>query len=146
MSGYKGSAAISIPLSAKGDLGETGKVNWRHTGGTPYVPSPVLVGDTLVFTQANESLLTTLDAKTGKVILDKERLPQVKSFFASPITAAGRVYFVDQSGTALVVKIDDGLDVLAVNKLPDRFDASPVAVGKHLFLRGEKYLYCIGPK
>jgi outer membrane protein assembly factor BamB len=146
MSGYRGAAVVSIPLSSKGDLGDKGKVDWRYSTGTPYVPSPVLVGENLVFSQGNEALVTVLNAKTGKVVLDKERLPQAKSFYASPITAADRVYFVDQTGTTVVAKIGDGLDVLSVNKLDDRFDASPAAVGKQLFLRGEKYLYCIGTK
>jgi outer membrane protein assembly factor BamB len=146
VSGYKGAAAISIPLSAKGDLGERGNVNWRYAAGTPYVPSPVLVGDLLYFTQTNDTVLTVLNAKTGKVVIDKERLPQVKSFYASPITAAGRVYFVDRSGTTVVLKSGEALDVVSVNKLDDAIDASPVAVGKQLFLRGEKYLYCIETK
>jgi len=147
VSGYKGAAAVSVPLSAKGDLGESkDKVNWRYASGMPYVPSPVLVGELLYFTQMNDSLLTILNAKTGKVVLDKERLPQVRSFYASPMTAAGRVYFVDRSGTTIVTKSGEGLDVLSVNKLDDPIDASPVAVGKQLFLRSAKYLYCIEAK
>jgi outer membrane protein assembly factor BamB len=141
VSGYQGSAAISIPLASRG---ANPRVNWKHSAGTPYVPSPVLVGENLVFTQMNDALLTVLNAKTGKVVIEKERLPQVKNFFASPMTAGGRIYFVDRTGTTIVVKIGDGFDVLAVNKLNDPIDASPVAVGKNLFLRGEKYLYCIG--
>ncbi len=143
VSGYRGAAAMSVPLSSTGDLGDKGKVNWRYASGTPYVPSPVLVGDSLYFTSTNESVLTVLNAKTGKVIIDKERLPQVKNFYASPITAAGRVYFTDRSGTTVVLKAGATLDVVSVNKLDDPIDASPVAVGKQLFLRGEKYLYCI---
>ncbi len=143
VSGYRGAAALSVPLSSTGDLGDKGKVNWRYASGTPYVPSPVLVGDSLYFTSTNESVLTVLNAKTGKVIIDKERLPQVKNFYASPITAAGRVYFTDRSGTTVVLKAGATLDVVSVNKLDDPIDASPVAVGKQLFLRGEKYLYCI---
>jgi outer membrane protein assembly factor BamB len=146
VSGYRGAAAVSIPLSSRGDLGEKGKVNWRHASGTPYVPSPVLVGDELWFTQMNDPILTVLSAKTGKVVVDKERLPQAKSFYASPITAAGRVYFVDRGGTAVVLKAGEGADVLSVNKLDDAIDASPVAVGKQLFLRGERHLYCIEAK
>lgn len=146
VSGYKGAAAISVPLSAKGDLGERGKVNWRHAAGTPYVPSPVLVGDQLYFTQTNDATLTALDAKTGKVVIDKERLPQLRALYASPMAAAGRVYFVDRDGTTIVIKSGEALDVLSVNKLDDHIDASPVAVGKQLFLRGEKYLYCIETK
>ena len=33
-----------------------------------------------------------------------------------------------------------------MRRLPDAFDASPAIVGKQLFLRGEKHLYCIGAK
>jgi outer membrane protein assembly factor BamB len=146
VSGYRGAAAVSVPLSSTGDLGTNGKVNWRYGAGTPYVPSPVLVGENLVFTHANDPLVTVLNAKTGKAVIEKERLPQAKSFYASPITAAGRVYFADQKGVTIVVKIGGELDVLSVNKLGDPIDASPVAVGKQLFLRGEKYLYCIEAK
>ena len=55
----------------------------------------------------------------------------------------GFFYFVDRGGTTVVIKQGDNLDILAKNKLDDAFDASPVAVGRQLFLRGEKYLYCI---
>ncbi len=106
----------------------------------------MLVGDSVAFTDQNEPLLTVLNAKTGKAVIDKERLPQVKGFFASPIAAADRLYFVDRTGTTVVLKIGDGLDVLSVNKLDDPVDASPAAVGKQLFLRGQKYLYCIQAK
>ena len=143
MSGYRGAAAVSVPLGSNGDLGKDGKVNWRASPGTPYVPSPVLLGDRLYFTSANDALLTVLDAKTGKAVVEKERLPQAKGFYASPVAAAGRVYFVDRCGTTVVLKAGDAVEVLSVNKLDDLIDASPVAVGKALYLRGEKYLYCV---
>jgi outer membrane protein assembly factor BamB len=143
MSGYNGAGAVAVPLESRGDLGMDGKVVWRIARGTPYVPSPLLVGDRLYFTQATAELLTILDIKSGQAVLDRERLPDVASFYASPIAAAGRVYLVDRSGTTLVLRQGDKLDVLATNKLDDPIDASPAAVGRQLFLRGEKYLYCI---
>jgi len=146
VSGYGGAAAVSVPLGSTGDLGDKGKVNWRYASGAPYVPSPALLGESLFFTAANDSLLTVLNAKNGKAVIAKERLPQAKGFYASPITAAGRVYFVDRTGTAVVLKAGDTLDVLAVNQLDDQLDASPVAVGKELYLRGDKHLYCIAAK
>ncbi len=146
MSGYKGAAVVSVPLGSKGDLGLDGKVNWRYSVGTPYVPSPVLVKDKLYFTAGNGELLTILDAKTGKPDLEQERLPQAKSFYGSPATAAGRIYFTDRSGITVVLKAGSGLDVLAVNRLDEPIDASPVLVGKQLFLRGDRCLYCIEEK
>ncbi len=142
MSGYRGAAAVSIPLDSKGELSPR-DAQWSYKKGTPYVPSPVLVGDNLYFTESNQNLLTILNAKTGKPVLDKERLPDVRMFYASPISAGGRVYFTDRSGTTLVLKPGETLDVLATNPLNDPVDASPVAVGNQLFLRGEKYLYCL---
>jgi outer membrane protein assembly factor BamB len=141
MSGYQGSAAYAIPLDVTGDVGD--KTIWRHNRGTPYVPSPVLAGNRLYFTQSNDPTLTCLDTKTGKPIIDRERLPELSSIYASPVCAAGRIYITGRDGTTLVIKQADNLEVLATNRLDDPIDASPVVVGKQLFLRGEKYLYCI---
>jgi outer membrane protein assembly factor BamB len=146
MSGYGSHSAVAIPLDSRGDLGDNGKVVWRFGKGTPYVPSAALAGDRLYFTKANVGLYTVLDIKTGKPLVDGERLPNVDSFYASPLVAAGRVYLVDRAGTTLVLRQADKLEVLATNRLDDPIDASPVAVGRQLFLRGEKYLYCIEGK
>lgn len=143
MSGYGKGTAVAIPLDARGDLTESDRVAWRFDRGTPYAPSPLLVGDRLVFTQANEGLLTSLDVRTGKAVLDRVRLPDVGGIYASPIAAGGRTYIVGRNGTTLVLKLGETVEVLARNRLDDPIDASPVAVGKQLFLRGEKYLYCI---
>ena len=40
----------------------------------------------------------------------------------------------------------DQLDVISTNHLDDEFDASPVVVGNELFLRGEKFVYCLSDK
>ena len=143
MSGYKGSAAAALALDGSGDITDTDKVLWRWGKGTPYVPSPLLAGDRLWFTEMNSNLLTILDVKTGKPVLDREPLPGLKTLYASPVAAAGRVYIVDREGTTLVLKQSDKLEVLATNRLNDPVDASPVVVGKQFFLRGEKYLYCV---
>lgn len=142
MSGYRGSIAFAVPLDSAGNV-EANRLVWSYRKGTPYVPSPLLLNDRLLFTQTNEALLTILDRKTGKPILDRERLPGVQSFYASPTAAAGRIYLVDRAGTTLVLKQSDKLEVLATNQLGDPVDASPVMVGDQLFLRGENALYCI---
>jgi outer membrane protein assembly factor BamB len=145
MSGY-GTFACAVPLDAQGDVTNTDKLAWTYKRGTPYVPSPLLAGDRLYFTVQNTGLLTCLDVRGGKPILERIRLPAVSSLYASPVAAAGRIYLIDRDGTALVLKHSDKLEVLAVNQLADRFDASPAVVGRQLFLRGEKYLYCIEVK
>lgn len=141
MSGYRGAFAAAIPLSSSGDV--TGKEAWKHEQGTPYVPSPMLADGRLYFTSMNTGMLTCLDAKTGKVVFEKERLPGLMSLYASPVAARDRIYFTGRDGTVVVIKRSDKLEVLATNRLGEGVDASPALVGKELFLRGEKHLYCI---
>jgi outer membrane protein assembly factor BamB len=143
VSGYKGAAGYALTLDGSGDLTDSDKFLWKISRGTPYVPSPLLLGNRLWFTQMNIAQLTILDIKTGKPLVDRERLPRVTEFYASPVAAAGRVYLVDRAGTTVVLKQGDTMEVLATNRLNDPIDASPALVGKQLFLRGEKYLYCI---
>jgi outer membrane protein assembly factor BamB len=145
MTGYRGSAAYAIPLESKGDITGTDKVLWHYSKGTPYVPSPLLAGDRLYFTQGLTATLTCLNIKTGKAVIDRERLPGLRTVYASPVAAKGRIYFLDRDGTTVVIKQADKLEVLATNRLDDvdeAFNASPAVVGKQLFLRGTKHLYC----
>ncbi len=142
MSGYMGSLAAAVSLDSRGEVAEKAFL-WKASKGTPYVPSPLLLGDRLIFTQANNSILTILDRKTGQPLLDRERLPVTGQYYASPVAAAGRIYLVNRDGTTLVLAQGDRLKVLATNSLDDPIDASPALVGRQLFLRGEKSLYCI---
>src|SRR5260370_41267140 len=96
-----------MSLGGEGDITDTAKVLWRYAKGTPYVPSPLLVGNRLYFTEANSALLTVLDTNTGKAIIDRERLPNQTSFYSSPVAASRRSYLVDREGTTLWLKQRD---------------------------------------
>lgn len=143
MSGYKGSAALSISLNSSGDVTNGDQVAWKFNKDTPYVPSPLLYGDLLYFNKLNNGILTCLDAKTGKPLLESMRLQGISNIYASPVGAADRVYFVGRDGTTLVIKRAATVEVLATNRLDDSIDASPAIVGNQLFLRGQDHLYCL---
>lgn len=143
MSGHRGSAALAIKLGKTGDLTGTDAIVWKHERSTPYVPSPLLYDDLLYFFAGNNATLTCVDAETGKPHFDAERLSGLFGMYASPLGAAGRVYILGRDGGAVVLKKSEKLELIATNKLTDKFDASPVAVGNDLFLRGHEYLYCI---
>ena len=96
-----------------------------------------MTGDRLYFTQSNESLLTCLNAKTGAVILDRQRLPGLGDLYASPIEADGRIYITDREGTTLVLERGDKLKVLSTNRLGEPIDASPAVVGKQFSARAK---------
>lgn len=142
MSGYRGSAAFAIPLDSSGDITGTDKIAWSLGRDTPYIPSPLLYDDLLYFTKSNSGILTVAEAKTGKVVVPATRLPGLSRVYASPVAAAGKVYLQGRDGRTLVIKHGRKFEVLAENRVTDATDASPAIVGKQLFLRGSRYLYC----
>jgi outer membrane protein assembly factor BamB len=146
MSGFRGNELYAIKLGRSGDLTKTEAVVWSHDKSMPYVPSPLLYDDTLYFLSGNAAVISCFDAKTGKAIVEGQRISDVEGVYASPVGAGGRVYLVGRNGVTAVLKHGEKPDVLATNRLDDRFDASPAVAGNELFLRGRDHLYCIAEK
>ena len=143
-SSYDRRAMLAIRLDgAKGDITGTAQVVWSRRRGTPYVPSPLLYGDSLYFLHHYQGILSRVDAKTGEERNGPFRLGHIRNVYASPVGAANRLYITDRQGTTLVMSHADVPEMLAVNRLDDSFSASVAVAGGELFLRGERSLYCI---
>lgn len=143
MTGFRGYAIYSIPLNATGDITDSDTVTWYEEDAAPYVPSPVLYQGQLYFVKANNGVLVSRDAKTGKMIIDATRLPDISSVYASPVAAANHVYVTGRDGTTVVLEHGESFEVIAVNNLDDEIDASAAISGNELYLRGKTHLYCI---
>ena len=143
-SSYDRQGMLAIQLAgAKGDITGSKLVVWKRARGAPYVPSPLLYGDSLYFIRHFQNVLTRVDARSGKDRPGPMRLNGISNVFASPVGAANRVYITDRDGATLVMSHDDHPRVLAINQLDDSFSASAALAGRELFLRGERNLYCI---
>jgi outer membrane protein assembly factor BamB len=145
-SGFRGSSLQTIELGRTGDLTGTDAIRWQANKGTPYVPSPILYGDNLYACAVNKAVVSCYDARTGKANFVEQPLTEVGETFASPVGAADRVYFVGRDGIAQVIRNAAQLEILATNKLDDKFDASPAIAGNQIFLKGKRYLYCISER
>ncbi|MGK0302556.1 MAG: outer membrane protein assembly factor BamB [Planctomycetota bacterium] len=144
MSGLKGSMLQAVKLAgAKGDITGGKNLLWSHTRQTSYVPSPLVYDGRIWFLRVGHGVLSCLDARTGEVFYEGQRLSGLKTVYASPVAASGRVYITSREGKTVVLKASDKFDALATNQLDDSFDASPIILGKEMFLRGHKSLYCI---
>ena len=142
-SSYEKRAFVAIRLDqAHGDLTNTSHIAWTRSRGTPYVPSPLLYGDSLYFLTHYQGVLSRVDALTGEDRPGPIRLG-IGNIYASPVAGGGRVYVTDLDGNTIVVSHDDSPRVLALNHLDDVFSASAAIVGRELFLRGKNHLYCI---
>ncbi len=145
MTGYpnEGRTLYAVPIDSKGDLTDQDKLAWSRDRGTPYIPSPVLLGDKLYFLSGNNGILSSVTASSGDPIIDQQRVTGIRNIYSSPVAASGRLYLTDRDGTTVVIKDGPELEILATNKLDDRIDASAAIAGNELFLRGKQFLYCI---
>lgn len=149
MSGFRGNAVYAIPLDAVGDLTGAGdKIVWKSDKSGPYVPSPILYGDQLYFCKSSSNVISCLDATTGEPVIDQKRVEGLKDMYASPVGAAGRIYFTDRDGTTVVIRHSEDAsggepEVLATNTLGEPVDATPAIVGDTIYIRSDKNLYCI---
>jgi outer membrane protein assembly factor BamB len=146
MSGHNNKKLLAIRLGRTGDLTGTDAVAWSIDKSTPYVPSPLLYGDHLYFFSGRDGRLSCFDAKSGRPHYEAVSLEGLPGVYASPVYADGRLYLVGRNGAAMVIKHSEKLEVLATNRLEEKFDASPALAGGELFLRGHEYLYCIAGK
>lgn len=147
MSGFRGSSLQVIELSgADGDISDSDRIIWTHNRNTSYTPSALLYDDFIYFLRSNNGVLSCLDAKTGEVHYEGQRLPGIRSIYSSPLGAGGYVYVTSREGTTKVIKLGSEYVEVATNTLEDGFDASAIAVGNELYLRGREHLYCIAEK
>lgn len=138
--GWGGKETIkAFRLGARGSLGEQELV-WEQVKGTPKVPSLLYVQPHL-FTIGEGGVATCLDAASGEVRWQK-RLDG--SYSASPIYAAGRVYFLADDGTTTVVEATDKFRELAKNALAGPIQASMAVSQGRFFIRTGQELYCVG--
>ena len=144
---YEKQTLLAIRLTgAKGELTGTRQIAWQKNRSTPYVPSPLLYDGWLYYLRHYQGVLSRVNAKTGDEPSGPFRLGSVFNIYSSPVGAAGRIYVTDRNGKTLVMSNDAEPKALTLNKLDDRFSASAALVGDAIFLRGEKFLYCIGEK
>ena len=144
MSGHRGFALLAIRMAdAKGDITGSNAIVWSANVNTPYVPSPLLVNKRLYFLRVNSGALSCLDAATGKVHYGMEMLANLGVVYNSPVYASGRIYQLGGTGLTYTLKDGPGLEIISENQLDDSFAASPAIAGDEIFLRGQKFVYCI---
>lgn len=142
-SGFRGSFLGAFRLDGQGDIEGTDSVAWTKSKNTPDIASLLLSENRLYYHKEKSGILTCVDAKTGKPFYQAKRLPELNRLYASPIAAGGHVYVTGRSGTTVVIKDAEKLEVVARNSVGETVDATPAPVDNELFIRGERHLFCI---
>ncbi|MEW4529499.1 PQQ-binding-like beta-propeller repeat protein [Maioricimonas sp. JC845] len=142
-SGFRGAFLGAFQLDGQGDIRDTDHVVWTITRDTPDIGSFLLSGDRIYFHKGKSGILSCVSASTGKPYFAASRIAGLGNIYASPIAAGGHVYLTDRSGTTVVIRDAEQLEVVATNSVGETVDATPAPVDDELFIRGEKHLFCI---
>jgi outer membrane protein assembly factor BamB len=114
-------------------------VAWRYQPAAAKRSSLALV-DGRIYSADEKGVVVCLDARKGNELW-KARLGG--AFSASPVVAAGKLYFFDETGRSTVIEAAGKFQSVAVNKLDDGCMASPAVSGNALFVRTKTHLYRI---
>ncbi len=142
-SGFRGAFLGAFRMGGQGDIEGTSNVAWTLGHDTPDIASPLLSDGRLYFHKGKTGLLSCADAATGELHYVSARIPGLSSIYASPIAANGHVYLTGRSGTTVVIKDSEQLEIIASNSVGETVDATPAPVDDELFIRGEDHLFCI---
>lgn len=142
-SGYRGSFLGAFRLDGSSNIEGSDSVAWTIHRDTPDIASPLLSENRLYFYKQKSGQLSCLNATTGKPYYMAKRIDGVSSTYASPVAANGHVYLTGRSGTTVVIKDAEELEVVATNSVGEGVDATPALADGELFIRGERHLFCI---
>jgi outer membrane protein assembly factor BamB len=137
---------LAIRPGGKGDVTKT-HLAWTSPRGSPFVPSPILYGEHLYMVNDMASIVTCLEAMTGKVIWQSRLgVAQREGFSSSPVAVDGKVFFTNDDGETFVLKAGPTFELMHVNKLNESTLATPALVGGRWYIRTDRSLYAIGPR
>ena len=139
--GFPDYHVMGIRPDGEGDVTDS-HVQWHIRNARCYVPSPVVLGKYL-FIADDRGTANCFATENGDLVW-KERLG--KHYSASLITANNLVYFTSDDGITKIVRPGNELEVVEENVLGENCYASPAVSHGQLYLRGEKHLFCIGPR
>lgn len=136
--GYMQPQLWAVRLGGKGDISDS-NVIWRIRKSVPNMPSPIVVGDHLIFV-SDQGVVSRVAARTGE-LQGQRRIGG--NYSASPLLADGKLYFCSREGNTSVLKPDAELTEIAINTLNGQIMASPGVWGTTLILRTDTALYAV---
>lgn len=143
LGGRSGTAALAIRAGGNGDVTETHRLWTSNTGSN--VTSPIYSDGHLYWMSEKLGIAYCADAKTSRMVY-QQRINRAGQVYASPILAAGRLYYLTRNGKTVVLAAKPDFEQISINDLGDGslFDGSPATSGNRLLIRSNKFLYCLG--
>jgi outer membrane protein assembly factor BamB len=112
---------------------------WEDNTFTPDVSSPVAT-DEFLFVSTGNGDVACYNAIKGDTLWTHYYMDQ---FYASPVIADEKVYFLDRSGMMHIVKAAGKYELISESPVGEPADCTPSFSDKSIFIRTRNNLYCI---
>ena len=137
----RGSNGIAVDITGMGDVSKT-HLKWRTEKPIPESLSSAVIFGGLIYRVQTPGVLRCIDLKSGRDVYS-QRI-EGASAWSSPIATADGLIYVASLRTSFVVKAGEKFELLATNPLDDPNHASAAVAGGRIYLKGQRFLYCIG--
>jgi outer membrane protein assembly factor BamB len=138
----RGNPGVTVKAGGTGDVSKA-NFRWKVDRVPQGFSSPLIVGEYL-YRLHDPGVLKCWKLASGKQVYSK-RLEGVQTAASSFATPEGRIYCAS-AGRSYILQAGPQFKILATNDLNDNSQCSPAVAGSRIFLKGAKYLYCIGKK
>jgi outer membrane protein assembly factor BamB len=135
---------LAIRPGGEGDVTRT-HLEWSSPRGSPFVPSPILYGEQLYMVNDMASIVTALEATTGRLVWQgRLGVARREGFSASPVAVDGKVFFTNDDGETFVLRAGPTFELMHVNRMGERMLASPALVDGRWYFRTASNLMAVG--
>ncbi|MSU76527.1 MAG: hypothetical protein EXS16_00375 [Gemmataceae bacterium] len=138
----RGGIGVTVKAKGTGDLSKTG-LGWKIPALAEGFSSPLVVGGRM-YRLNSPGVLGCWNWQSGKELF-KERLEGVDPAISPIVTADGLIYCAN-ANKSYVLKASAKAEVVGRGELGDPSRASPAIAGGRIYLKGSRYLYCVGKK
>lgn len=114
-------------------------ISWEDNTFTPDVSSPV-ANDKFLFLSTGNGDVVCYDSQKGDTLWTHYFMDQ---FYASPVIADEKVWFLDRSGVMHIVKEAEKYELIAESPLGEPADCTPAFSDKMIFVRSRNNIFCI---
>ncbi len=145
--GFRSAGSLALEAGGKDDVTQS-HLKWSSRTSS-YVATPVLFEGHLYWID-DRGQAYCINATSGEQVY-RERVNGLEGggrpVYASPVVAGGKIYVPTRWNGVLVLPAKPKYEVLAQNKFEgddSDFNATPAISNDELFLRSNRWLYCVG--
>jgi outer membrane protein assembly factor BamB len=141
--GGLGPVGIAVDATSQGDISKA-PPKWKVPAPTEAFSSPLVIGEHYYRVRA-PGVFTCRKWATGEEVYKGERLEGIDHAVSPIATADGRIYCAS-AGKSYVIAAGPTFEVLGSSDLGDAGRASPAVAAGRIYLKGSRYLFCVGKK